>query len=127
MSPPPLRIDRLSQARALFAGLARAEGEVAGVAYLGVDAQVVGLRLIAGGADQVSVPPRTLTLDALAFGAEGVIVAHNHPSGDPAPSRHDLDHARSLARALALMDVRLVDHLIVTAHATTSLRAMGVV
>ncbi|WP_294291112.1 JAB domain-containing protein [uncultured Sphingomonas sp.] len=127
MSPPPPRIDRLSKARALFAGLARAESEVAGVAYLSVDSRVLGLRLIAGGADQVRVPPRTLTSDALAFGADGVIVAHNHPSGDPAPSRHDLDHARSLARALALMDVRLVDHLIVTAHATTSLRAMGVV
>ena len=127
MPPPPIRIDRLSQAQALFAGLARSEREVAGVAYIGTDAQVLGLRVIAGGPDQVSVPPRTLTLDALAFGAESVIVAHNHPSGDPAPSRYDLEHARALAQALALVKVRLLDHLIVTAGAVTSLRAMGVV
>lgn len=127
MDASPLRIDRLSRARALFAGLARAPGEAAGVAYLDPDGRVLGLRVIAGDADQVTVPPRTLTLDALAFGAAGVIVAHNHPGGDAAPSRHDLDHTRSLAQALALVDVRLVDHLIVTDNTMTSLRAMGVV
>lgn len=125
MAAPPLRIDRLSRAQAMFAGLARASGEMAGVAYLTADARVLALRFIPGDADRVTVPPRTLAIDALAFGAHGVIVAHNHPSGDPAPSRHDLDHARTVARALGLIDVRLVDHLIVTVGGITSLRAMG--
>lgn len=125
MVAAPIRIDRLSHARALFAGLARARGEVAGVAYLAADARVLALRIIPGGADSVTVPPRTLARDALGFGADAVIVAHTHPSGDATPSRQDLDHVRATARALGLIDVRLVDHLIVTTDTVTSLRAMG--
>ncbi|MFD1787687.1 JAB domain-containing protein [Sphingomonas floccifaciens] len=121
------RIDRLSRATALFAGLARADSEVAGIAYLAEDARLLALRVIRGGADRVAVPPRLLTLDALAFNARAVIVAHNHPSGDPQPSRHDLAHLRCAARTLGALDIRLIDHLIVTRETMTSLRALGMI
>ncbi len=120
------RIDRLSAAAALFSGLWRADGEVAGIAYLADDDRLVALRLIRGDADRVAVPPRTLTLDALAFGANAIIVAHNHPSGDAQPSHHDLAHLRCVARTLKALDIRLVDHLIVTRDKITSLRALGI-
>lgn len=129
MIPPvrPHRIDRLSAACAFFSGLRDATDEFAGVAYLARDRRVLGLRMIRGLRDRVQVAPRTLAIDALAFGANGVVVAHNHPSGDPCPSDHDLDHARRVARALAAIDVRLVDHLVIAGGGVTSLRALGMV
>lgn len=120
------RIDRLSAAHALFARLGYAAEEFAGVAYLAHDRRVLGTRLIRGGSDWVSVSARTLTIDALAFGAGGVVVAHNHPSGDIRPSVHDFAHARRVARALGAVDVRLVDHLVIAGDRVTSLRALGV-
>ena len=119
------RINRLSAAHRLFAGLADADCEVAGIAYLAADSQVLGIRLVRGGHDRVDVPIRLLALDALAFDARGVVVAHNHPSGDARPSDHDLAHARRMARGLEPIGIRLIDHLVVTAARVTSLRAMG--
>lgn len=120
------RIERLSAAHALFARLGHAAEEFAGVAYLAHDRRVLGTRLIRGGHDWVSVSARMLTIDALAFGAGGVVVAHNHPSGDVRPSVHDLAHARRVARALGAVDVRLIDHLVIAGDRVTSLRALGV-
>lgn len=120
------RIDRLSAAQALFRGLGAASDEFAGIAYLARDRRVLGLRLIRGGRDWVGVAPRTLAIDALAFGAAGVVMAHNHPSGDARPSDHDLAHARRVSRALGAVEVRLLDHLVIAGGRVTSLRAMGV-
>ncbi len=121
------RIDGLSAAGDLFSCLRDARDEYAGVAYLGGDRRLLAVRFIRGGRDWVSIAPRTLTIDALAFRAEAVVMAHNHPSGDPEPSRHDLDHVRRVSRALSAVDVRLLDHLVIAGEAVTSLRAMGVV
>ena len=52
-------------------------------------------------------------------------MAHNHPSGDATPSRDDLAFTRRLARTLDAVGATLVDHLIVSADATTSLRREG--
>ena len=120
------RINRLSAAHALFARLGHATEEFAAAAYLAHDRRVLGTRLIRGGRDWVSVPARTLTIDALAFGAGGVVVAHNHPSGDVRPSVYDLAHARRVARALGAVDIRLVDHIVIAGDRVTSLRALGV-
>ena len=105
----------------------RARFEVAAIAYVAADRRILGLRLVPGGADWVDVGPRTLAIDALAFGARGVVMAHNHPSGDPTPSAYDLAHACRLARALAAIEVRVIDHLVVATHGVVSLRAMGIV
>ena len=66
-----------------------------------------------------------MVADALAFGARIVVIAHAHPSGDPAPSAADIAYTRLLARTLAAIDVRLADHLIVAPAGTTRLRALG--
>lgn len=56
--------------------------------------------------------PREVFRSAIRHGAAAVIVAHNHPSGDPAPSKPDLDITRRLADAAKIVGVRLADHVI---------------
>lgn len=56
--------------------------------------------------------PREVFRSAIKHGAAAIIVAHNHPSGDPAPSKPDLDITRRLADAAKIVGVRLADHVI---------------
>ncbi len=72
------------------------------------------------------VHPRELFKEAIAASAAAVIVAHNHPSGDPAPSAHDVELTKRLAEAGALLGIEVVDHLIVGADGVVSLREAGV-
>ena len=62
---------------------------------------------------QTSVYPREVAKRALELGAASVILAHNHPSGTAEPSRADEFLTQTLQRALALLDVRVLDHLVV--------------
>jgi DNA repair protein RadC len=78
-----------------------------------------------GTVDQVTLYVREIVLRALDVGASGLILAHNHPSGDAAPSMQDKVFTRDLAAALGTMGICLVDHLIVAASGTTSLRKLG--
>ena len=63
--------------------------------------------------------------DAVRRNAPGLMVVHNHPSGDPAPSPEDLRITRELAEAGRLLDVVLLDHLIIGHDRWVSLRALG--
>ncbi|RLM51887.1 hypothetical protein DVK02_16725, partial [Halobellus sp. Atlit-31R] len=60
-----------------------------------------------------SVYPREVVKAALRRNAAGVILAHNHPSGVPEPSEADLRLTSSLVQALALVDIRVLDHFVV--------------
>jgi DNA repair protein RadC len=71
------------------------------------------------------VHPRELFKEAIAATAAAVIVAHNHPSGDPQPSAHDLEMTRRLAAAGTLLGIEVIDHLIVATGGVVSLRAAG--
>ena len=64
--------------------------------------------------------------DAVRRHAAALVVVHNHPSGDPAPSPEDLRITRELAEAGRLLDVELVDHLVIGHGRWVSLRALGV-
>ena len=59
------------------------------------------------------VHPREVFKAAIISGASGIIVAHNHPSGDPAPSRADIQVTRQLREAAKILDIDLLDHIIV--------------
>ncbi|KOF52611.1 MULTISPECIES: DNA repair protein RadC [unclassified Achromobacter] len=89
------------------------------------------LRLIASGElargtlAQASVYPREVVREALRHHAAALIVAHNHPSGLPHPSAADLAFTQHLKQALALVDVRLMDHLIVAGGEVVSLAESG--
>lgn len=79
-----------------------------------------------GGHDEVELPIRAIIEDALRLGSAGLILAHNHPSGDPRPSEADLAATRQLAATAENLDIRLHDHLIVGANGDCrSLRALG--
>jgi len=69
--------------------------------------------LFFGTIDSASVHPRIIVQRALQLNASAVIVAHNHPSGEPQPSRADETITLRLKEALALVDIRLLDHLVV--------------
>lgn len=77
--------------------------------------------------DEVTVHPREVVRRALAHGAAHLIVAHNHPSGHPDPSPADIELTRRLKDALALVRIRLIDHVVVTDAGSTSLAQRGMV
>ncbi len=73
--------------------------------------------LFSGTLTQTSVYPREVVKTALATNAAAVILAHNHPSGVAEPSRADEMLTRSLKEALAMVDVKVLDHFIVAGNA----------
>lgn len=81
--------------------------------------------LFRGTLDGASVYPREVVKAALAHNAASVIFAHNHPSGVAEPSRADRDITRRLVDALALIDIRVLDHLIIGHAQTTSFAERG--
>lgn len=74
---------------------------------------------------QTSVYPREIARAALGHNAAAVIFAHNHPSGAAFPSRADEALTVTLKAALALLDIRVLDHLIVTGSEAVSMAEMG--
>ncbi|MES2858289.1 MAG: DNA repair protein RadC [Pseudomonadota bacterium] len=83
--------------------------------------------LFRGSIDGAEVHPRVLVKRAIALGAAAVIVGHNHPSGNPEPSAADRAVTARLKQALALVDVRLLDHLIVGDGPALSMASRGLV
>lgn len=57
--------------------------------------------------------PREILVRALLCGASGIILAHNHPSGDPAPSKEDGERTERIRRAAKLVGIELIDHVII--------------
>jgi DNA repair protein RadC len=76
---------------------------------------------------QTSVYPREIVKAALGFNAAAVIFAHNHPSGAAQPSQADELLTRSLKEALALVDVKVLDHFVVAGHQAISFAERGLV
>lgn len=80
-----------------------------------------------GSASGVVVDPRQVLQRALELGASGMILVHNHPSGDTRPSAADIDTTRRIAAAARALDIRVHDHLIVAPSGWTSFRALGLI
>lgn len=81
--------------------------------------------LARGTLTHASVYPREVVKAALANNAACVILAHNHPSGDASPSQADLTLTEQLRTALALVDVRVLDHLVIGCGAVYSFSEHG--
>ena len=81
--------------------------------------------LFQGTIDMASVYPREIVKLALQNNAAAVIVAHNHPSGVAEPSQSDIAITKRIKQALALVDIRLLDHFIIGRGAVTSLADTG--
>jgi DNA repair protein RadC len=78
-----------------------------------------------GTLSEVLIHPREVFHPAVRYQAYSLIIAHNHPSGDPKPSSMDLELTRSLIQASQVMGIRLDDHLIVCRDQFVSLRELG--
>ncbi len=103
-----------------------AEGETLAVANLDEERRLIELVVSAPGArDRIELPVRRIVEDALRLGARGLVVAHNHPSGDAQPSWDDVEATRELAETAARLGIRLHDHLIFAGGEVCSLRALG--
>lgn len=100
--------------------------EVFAVLYLDNQHQLLLYEpLFYGTIDGAAIYPREVVKRALELNAAALIVAHNHPSGVAEPSRADIAITRRLREALALVDIRLLDHCIVAGHQVTSLAERG--
>ncbi len=75
-----------------------------------------------GGINSSRLAPRDVLAPALRAGSAALVVAHNHPSGDPAPSRADRVVTEALRSASALVGIPMLDHIIVAARAHHSFR-----
>lgn len=106
--------------------LADREHEVFVLVLLNSRNRVVGVEeLFRGTLTQCSVYPREVVKVALRHNAAGVILAHNHPGGSTEPSRADEMLTTALKEALALVDVRTLDHFICAGGQTTSFAERG--
>ena len=112
----------------LCAKLAGFEHEVFAVLFLDTQHRLIEYaEMFRGTIDSASVYPRELVKEALRLNAAAVIVSHNHPSGNPEPSRADEVLTQRLKEALALVDVRTLDHIIVAGGSTISFAERGLI
>ncbi|MDD2456362.1 MAG: DNA repair protein RadC [Kiritimatiellae bacterium] len=122
-------------AYAILAPLARSlNQEIFWVLLLNTKNRVIGqpVETTRGLLDSSPVHPREVFSQAIRYNAAAVILAHNHPSGDPTPSKEDIDITRRMIEAARIIGIRVVDHLIVgkpseTAPGYVSLREQNLI
>lgn len=82
-------------------------------------------RSAVGSVDRLTIHPREIIRRCLELGATGLILVHNHPSGQATPSRHDIKGTRDVMAAAKPFQIEVHDHLIVSPTGWKSLRAEG--
>ena len=106
--------------------LATLDHEVFAVFFLDAQHRVIQFeQMFRGTLTQTSVYPREIVKRALTLNAGAVILAHNHPSGSTEPSRADVFLTETIKTALALVDVRVLDHIVVSVEGCTSFAERG--
>lgn len=96
--------------------------------HLNTKMQIESKHLISIGClDTAPVHPREVFRPAVRSGAAAVIVAHNHPSGDPEPSAEDIAVTERLLKASKIMGIRMLDHIIIGSGRYVSLREEGII
>jgi len=96
------------------------------VLFLDVKNRLIDAKeMFRGTLTHTAVYPREVVKEALARNAASVMLAHNHPSGTPEPSESDLLLTRALMQALALVDIRILDHFVVAGHQVHSFAEHG--
>jgi DNA repair protein RadC len=124
----PLKLDGLAAATEFFAGC-MADSDPAReslwVAHLDDSARCLHVSRHAGDESGAQFPIGRIIADAAAHGSAGLVLAHNHPSGDPRPSDSDCRCTRRLATAAEALDCAVLDHLVFAGSECTSFRKMG--
>jgi DNA repair protein RadC len=112
----------------LHATMAHRLTESARVLHLNTRNMLIRDELVSEGSiDQAAIYVREIARRALELGSAAIILVHNHPSGDPAPSRQDIDLTRAIISALKPLGIEVHDHVIVGARGHVSLRAQGLI
>lgn len=124
----PLKLDELAAARQFFAGCF-AEFDIAReslwVAHVDDQARCLHVSCHEGDETGMHFPLKTIIIDAAQHHSAGIILAHNHPSGDPRPSDSDCRATQRLASAAEAIDCAVLDHLVFAGPDCTSLRWLG--
>lgn len=124
----PLKLDGLGAAREFFAGClaeGNARREILWVAHVDDRARCLHLSSHEGDETGAAFPIREIILDAAEHGSAGIILAHNHPSGDARPSDSDLRATSRLATAAEALDCTVIDHLVFAGRECASMRQLG--
>jgi DNA repair protein RadC len=124
----PLKLDGLAAARDFFAGcMADADPTQENLWVAHVDEQARCLHVSRHQGDErgAHFPLRRIIADAALHGSAGIVLAHNHPSGDPRPSESDCRATRRLATAAEALDCAVLDHLVFAGSECTSLRRLS--
>lgn len=124
----PLKLDGLAAAREFFAGcLADCDPITESLWVAHVDDQSRCLHVSRHEGDETGglFPLRTIIADAAELGSAGIVLAHNHPSGDPRPSDSDCRCTRRLATAAEALDCTVLDHLVFAGGECVSFRSLG--
>lgn len=104
------------------------ENEVFAVMYLDTQHRLLEfVKMFQGTIDGATVYPRVVAQTGLRLSAACVVVVHNHPSGNPAPSNADRQLTVRLKEALALVDIRLLDHVVIGHASFTSFAESGLI
>ncbi|MDR0292251.1 MAG: DNA repair protein RadC [Elusimicrobium sp.] len=106
------------------ASLAADKDEIFEVIYLTIRNTVIGTEVLSVGAiDRASVSPRKIIEGALKAKAVGIVLVHNHPSGDPEASHEDITFTEDVVKAAKVMGILVHDHIIVASTGYYSMRA----
>ena len=106
--------------------LGNREQEVFACLFLDQQHRLITYReLFFGSISQANIHPREIIKVALQSNAAAIIAVHNHPSGNPKPSAADIEITREIKDALALVEIRLLDHFIVAGLQMVSLQQLG--
>jgi DNA repair protein RadC len=96
-------------------------------AYLNTKNHVLKVETISIGSLNASiVHPREILKPAISVSAASIVLVHNHPTGDPTPSKEDMEFTRRFAKCGELMGIELLDHIIIGAGVYKSLKEMGI-
>lgn len=94
--------------------------------YLNCRHQIIGWEVISQGSLTASIAhPREIFKGAILSSAAGIILAHNHPSGDPSPSDEDVRLTKRIAEAGRILGIELLDHVIIAESGTYSFKTAG--
>jgi len=125
----PAHLKGFQAARRFFAscfGSADRSRERLWVAHVDARARCIYLDSYDGDSSSIGLPVRAIIADAAKLGTAGLILAHNHPGGDPTPSRSDCLATRTLAQACDAVKVVILDHLVfANGEECRSMRRMG--
>jgi DNA repair protein RadC len=121
-------LDRPEVVYEVFRPLASLDRECVAVALLDARNRLVGIHAVhVGTTTHSAVGPGDVFKAAILANAHGIVVVHNHPSGDPTPSEDDIELTRRLKSAGQTLAISLLDHVVVAHDGYVSLRQRGVI